>query len=393
MQPKLVESADALERVVYLDNNATTRPHPEVVEAMVRILGPDFGNASSAHSGGEEARRSLARARASTANLIGADPDNVVFTSSGTEANNMALRSGVNGSPRRGLITSSIEHSSIVKTAEMLVRDGIRVLKIAPSRSGIIEPSAVEEAIAAESPGLVSIQWVNSETGVINPIADIGKLCRAAGVLFHTDAAQAVGKLKVDATGLPIDFLTFTAHKFHGPAGIGVLYAKEPNRLVPVIHGGDQEGGLRAGTENLAGIVGAGVAAALRHKRLEKIQISLTDIRDLFESALLGEFPWIEVNGGGEQRVCNTSNLHFRGLDGQALVAQLDAIGIQCSQSSACTNLRPEPSYVLRAMGLTEGEAYASVRFSFGEQNTADEIRNAVEKIYPIINKLRAILA
>ncbi|MCH8135316.1 MAG: aminotransferase class V-fold PLP-dependent enzyme, partial [Proteobacteria bacterium] len=244
-----------------------------------------------------------------------------------------------------------------------------------------------------DKPDLVSIQWVNSETGVINPVEEIGQLCRDAGVLFHTDAAQAVGKLEIDVHDLPIDFLTFTAHKFHGPTGIGILYAMNRNKVAPLIHGGDQEGGLRAGTENLAGIVGTGVAAEIRRKRLTEIQSSLREIRELFENSLIDAFPWIEINGGGQKRVCNTSNMHFCGIDGQALVAQLDVIGIQCSQSSACTNLRPEPSYVLRAMGLTEEEAYASVRFSFGEQNTADEIQAAVVDMTPVIQRLRTILA
>ncbi len=393
MQPKLVEVADVLSRVVYFDNNATTRPLPEVVEAMVQILGPRFGNASSVHSGGEAARRALARARTSVADLIGSDAENIVFTSGGTEANKMVLFSGLRETHGGGLVTTSIEHSSIVKTAAVLDQQGVAVCQIAPARSGNIEFDVVAKAIAEATPDLVSVQWVNSESGVINPIEEIGSLCRDKGVLFHTDAAQAVGKMEVDIRTLPIDFLTFTAHKFHGPAGIGIVYAKDLTKLSPLIHGGDQEGGLRAGTENLAGIVGAGVAAEIRRKRLAEVQSTLSEIRDLFENTLISEFPWIEVNGGAARRVCNTSNLHFSGIDGQALVAQLDGIGIHCSQSSACTNLRPEPSYVLRAMGLTEEEAYASVRFSFGEDNSVDEIENALTQMLPIIKKLRAMLA
>ena len=391
MQPKLVEVSDIQLTVIYFDNNATTRPLPEVVDAMVRILGPKFGNASSAHSGGEEARRALSRARSSVARLINADPPQIVFTSSGTEANNMALLSGVRNG--EGLVTTSIEHSSIVKMAEVLNDRGVSVRQIDPSRTGAINPTAIAEAITQERPALVSVQWVNSETGVIQPVKEIAALCKNEGVLFHIDAAQAVGKMDVNIKQLPVDFLTFTAHKFHGPAGIGVLYAKDLGTLTPLIYGGDQEGGFRAGTENLAGIVGTGVAAEIRRSRLTEVRRKLTGIRDFFEKSLREQFPWIGVNGGGEKRVCNTSNLLFSEIDGQALMAQLDAIGIHCSQSSACTNLRPEPSYVLRAMGLTEEEAYASVRFSFGEENSVDEVGDAISQMTPIIIRLREMLA
>jgi cysteine desulfurase len=250
----------------------------------------------------------------------------------------------------------------------------------------------VGQAIAQYRPALVSIQWVNSETGVIQPVEEIASICRQAGVMFHTDAAQAVGKLPVSVTDIAADFVTGTAHKFHGPAAVGFIYAKDPDYLTRLIHGGDQEFGLRAGTENLAGIVGAGMAADIRRQRLSSVSNMVAEIRDAFELRLRSEFPWIEVNGGTEQRVCNTSNLHFSGIDGQALMAQLDVIGIHCSQSSACTNLRPEPSYVLRAMGLSEQEAYASVRFSFGEENTIEELDSALAKMVPIIHRLRDIL-
>jgi cysteine desulfurase len=377
---------------VFFDNNATTRPLPEVVNAMMQIYGPRFGNASSAHSGGEEARRALAQARASVARLLNVDSEQILFTSSGTEANNMALVSGLKTRAGSPLITSSIEHSSIIKMAEHLESSGTNVIYLQPSRSGRIRAEDAEQAITQYRPGLVSIQWVNSETGVIQPVEEIASICRQAGVMIHTDAAQAVGKLPVSVTNIAADFVTGTAHKFHGPAAVGFIYAKDPDHLIRLIHGGDQEFGLRAGTENLAGIVGAGVAAEIRRQRLSSVTNTLAEIRDAFELRLRSEFPWIEVNGGTEQRVCNTSNLHFSGIDGQALMAQFDKIGIHCSQSSACTNLRPEPSYVLRAMGLSEQEAYASVRFSFGEENTIEGLDSALAKMIPIIHRLRDIL-
>ena len=376
--------------VAYFDNNATTRPLPEVVDAMVDILGARFGNASSAHSGGEAAREALAKARASVAELLRANAEQVVFTSSGTEANNMALLSGTVGN--RGLVTSKIEHSSIVKMASHLEGAGNRVFRLDPTRSGVVTADAVARIVEELKPSIVSVQWVNSETGVIQPVEEIAAICHEAGVLFHTDAAQAVGKLPISVTVIGADFVTFTAHKFHGPAGIGVVYARDPSLLVPVIHGGDQESGLRAGTENLAGIVGTGVAADVRREKLGTVIKSLSNIRDTFEERLKAEFSWIDVNGRDEQRVCNTSNLHFPGVDGQALVAQFDAIGIHCSQSSACTNMRPESSYVLRAMGMTEEEAYASVRFSFGEFNSKAEVIEATGRMLPVIQRLNDLL-
>jgi cysteine desulfurase len=387
---EIVPLSEGQPDVAYFDNNATTRPLPEVVDAMVEILGARFGNASSAHSGGEEARTALAKARSSVAELLDADSEQIVFTSSGTEANNMALLSGLGGN--RGLITSTIEHSSIVQMAIHLEGQGISVCRLNPNRAGVVTVTSVAQAIAETKPALVSIQWVNSETGVIQPVSEIAEICREAGVLFHTDAAQAVGKLPVSASSIDADFVTCTAHKFHGPAGIGVVYAKDPKFLVPVFHGGDQEHGVRAGTENLAGIVGTGVAATIRRNSLDTVVQDLARIRDEFEERLQSEFPWIEINGGSESRVCNTSNLHFPSLDGQALVAQFDGAGIQCSQSSACTNLRPEPSYVLRAMGLSEKEAYASVRFSFGVFNSVSEVAEATGRMMPIIQRLSELL-
>jgi len=392
MQADLVSLSDALQSVIYFDNNATTRPLPEVVESMVEILGTRFGNASSAHSGGEAARKVLAKARSSVAEFLGADSEQIVFTSSGTEANNMAMLSGLGENSGKPLITSKIEHSSVVKLAEYVEGRGTRVCWLEPTRSGVITVDSVAKAIAESKPALVSIQWVNSETGVVQFVERIASLCRESGVLFHIDAAQAVGKLPISVTDIDADFVTCTAHKFHGPAGIGIVYARDPSLLISVIHGGDQEYGRRAGTENLAGIVGAGVAADLRRDRLLAVIESLTNIRDTFEERLRAEFTWIDVNGGQEQRVCNTSNLHFSGIDGQALVAQLDAIGIHCSQSSACTSMRPEPSYVLRAMDMTEEEAYASVRFSFGEHNSAREVADAIGRMVPIIHRLSDLL-
>ena len=374
---------------VYLDNNATTQPLPEVREAMVEALEKGFGNPSSAHAAGERARDYIRRAREAVAALIGTDPSRIVFTSGGTEANNLVLASVLRGhGDRPRIVTTAVEHSSIPKYCEYLCELGVEVITLPVDRIGRLSLPEVEAAMTPET-SLVSIQWVNNETGVIQPIAEIGTLCQDRGIPFHTDAAQAVGKLYMNISTLPIDFLSLTAHKFHGPQGVGALYTRNRRWLTPMFWGGSQEEGVRAGTENVPGIVGMGKAAALRLARLDDIQPYLHGLRDRFEHLVLDMTPETEVNGHRAQRVCNTTNLLFRDIDGEALMAQLDGKGIRCSQSSACTNMRPEPSAVLRAMGLSEDEAYASVRFGVSEQNTIDEIEWAATQIRDICAKLR----
>ena len=375
---------------IYLDNNATTQPLPEVCAAMIEVLGEGFGNPSSAHAAGDRARDAIRCARESVASLIGVDPSMIVFTSGGTEANNLVFASALQeGKGRPRIITTSVEHSSISAYCEHLLECGVEVVILPVDRAGRLSPQDVEDAITTET-RLVSVQWVNNETGVMQPIAQIGALCQERGVPFHTDAAQAVGKLRMNVSALPIDFLSLTAHKFHGPQGIGALYARRRRWLSPLFWGGSQEGGLRAGTENVPGIVGLGKAAALRLARLDDIEPRLRGLRDRFEHLVLDMAPEAEVNGDRTRRVCNTTNLLFRDIDGEALMAQLDHVGIRCSQSSACDNMRPEPSAVLCAMGLEEEEAYASVRFAVSEQNTMDEIEWAAMQIREICAKLRA---
>jgi cysteine desulfurase len=375
---------------IYLDNNATTQPLPEVRDAMLDVLGANFGNPSSAHTTGDRARDYICQAREAVADLLGADPEQVIFTSGGTEANNTVLTSFLSQQKKRKprFVTSQVEHSSVLKMAEHLEGLGVEVVYLPVSRDGRI---AVEDLQATVTPdtSLVSIQWVNNETGVIQPIERVVQKCREHGVPFHTDAAQAVGRLKFSISDMEVDFLSFTGHKLHGPQGVGVLYARNRRALRPVLFGGPQEDGLRAGTENVPGIVGLGKAAAIRRKRLAMYQQKTSELRDRLERRLREVVPGVAVNGDTVNRVCNTTNVLFRDVDGQALVAQLDLIGIRCSQSSACTNQRPEPSYVLRAMGLSEEEAYSSIRFSFCEQNTAEEADYVADKIAEICQRLR----
>ncbi len=376
---------------VYLDNNATTKPLPAVREAMLQVLGDEFGNPSSSHSGGNRARVALREARGAVARLV----DQIVFTGSGTEANNLVLvqllqrvRAGADPLNCR-LVTTSIEHSSILRCAAALETLGIPVTILPVGRTGQVDVADVTHAID-ESVALVSVQWVNNETGVIQPVEEIARLCREKEIPFHTDAAQALGKLSIEGSEVAADFLTVTAHKLHGPQGVGAVCARNLRDLQPIGFGGNQERGVRPGTENVPGIVGFGAAADHRAKSFDDYSQSVGALRDAFESNLMSKMDGIRINGASDHRVANSSNLLFDGVDGQALVAQLDQVGIRCSQSSACTNQRPEPSYVLRAMGLSEEEAYSSLRFSFSETNTKEEVDYAVGSIVKICNQQRS---
>jgi len=376
-------------REIFLDNNATTMPLSEVCDAVASVLSDGFGNVSSANSAGERARRSALQARMALARLVGANESNVVFVSSGTEANNAVLFSAVAATDSRPrIVTTSVEHSSVLNCVEHLSQRDADVVVLPVDAMGQVDLSRADEQITSET-SLVSVQWANNETGVLQPIEELGSICRNRDVPFHTDAAQVVGKVPIDLSQLPIDVLTMTAHKMHGPQGIGGIYARNPRWLSPMFYGGPQENGLRPGTENLPGIVGYGMAADVRFANLDNIIAKLRHLRDRFERGVMETISDVVVNGHDAPRMCNTTNLRFCGVDGQALVAGLDSVGIRCSQSSACTSARPEPSYVLRAMGLTEDEAYSSVRFSFGVHNSEDEIDVAVAAIDEICIRLR----
>jgi cysteine desulfurase len=379
------------QKEIYLDNNATTRTLPTVCEAMVKVLEEDFGNPSSSHAAGDRGRMYLEHARKNISELIGADPANLIFTGSGTEANNMVLMSCCSEvrTPSQ-IITTPVEHSSILKTCDHLSDKGAEIVYLEVNSSGLINLQKLENLIS-DNTKLVSIQWVNNETGVIQPIEKILSICRSKGVLLHTDAAQAVGKIPIDLNVVDIDFLTLTGHKFHAPPGIGVVYSKSLKRLKPILFGGGQESKLRPGTENLPGIVGIGKAAELKRETFSSNTKKITGLRDCFEEKILQAIPNTKINGALEHRSGNSTNILFHGIDGQALVARLDQLGIRCSQSSACTNMRPEPSYVLRAMGLSEREAYSSIRFSFSELNTSEEVDITVEATSKLCEELRPI--
>ena len=373
-----------MNREVYLDNNATTQALPEVVDAVADAMVEGFGNPSSVHGVGARARRMVQNAREQVASTLNADAHSIVFTSGATEANNLALQSlRAGGLAGYRLVTSAVEHSAILEAAEYLRGLGQEVVVLPVERDGLVDVQALAEAI---DPGrtLVSIQWASNETGVVQPIAQMLAIARERGALFHTDAVQAVGKLPIDLAVTDVDFLSLSAHKIHGPLGIGALIAKDVSLLQPLAYGGSQEGAVRPGTENVPGIVGMGVALEVRASRFNEVARGTQELRDRFESELASLGLVASINGSPAPRLPATSSVRFAGADGEALILRLDGLGIRCSQSSACTNQKPEPSYVLRAMGLSEDEAFSSVRFGFSELNQQDDVGAAVAAIASI---------
>ncbi len=377
------------EQIIYLDNNASTYLHPEVVETMQTAISLHYGNPSSPHSLGVATRKMLEEAREKVATLINAYSENIIFTSSGSEANNQAILSGINSKIKR-IITSTVEHSSIKFLCEKLQTEGISVDFVPVNRDGLINLENLE-SLLQNDPAFVSIQWVNNETGVIQPIKQIAEICKKHECLFHTDAAQALGKINIDLSEFKPDYLTLTAHKINGPQGVGALYTNDVSLLKPIIVSGTEEQEKRGGTENFFGIVGFGKASELRYNNFE------TDVRimkrnlDLFEKNILNELPNIKINGDIIRRVCNTTNIQFCGIDGTAMMGQLDNEDIICSQTSACLSQIPEPSFVLTSMGLNEEEAFSSLRFSFSSMNTEEEAIIAAKKVIKIYKKLETL--
>ncbi len=356
----------------YFDNNATTPPLPAVVEAMRPCLEANFGNASSIHRQGQQARAMIEAARAAAAELIGAEPNEIVFTSGGTEADNLALF-GMIPEPRGAhLIVSAIEHHAVLHTARELAERGAAVSWLPATRDGRVRPADVEQALRPET-RLISVMLANNETGVIQPIEAIGRIARQARVPLHVDAVQAAGKIPVSVEELGCSLLSFSAHKFHGPQGVGALYVRRGTRLRPLFYGGRHERERRAGTENLAGIAGMGAAARLALRDLEAEARRQSRMRDALEAAVKQSIPEAEALGAEAPRVPNTSCLHIPGIAGEALVIALDLRGYCISTGAACSSGAVEPSHVLTAMGLEDAEARACVRISLGKLNREAE--------------------
>lgn len=378
------------QKEIYFDNNATTKPLPDVRQEVLKVMDSEFGNPSSAHSTGARALSHISQARDQLSGLIGSDSSKIIFTASGTESNNMAFYSCTRDKISEcQILTTTVEHSSIQKMSNFLKLNGVTVNRLKVNKEGLINLEELKESINKNT-SLVSIQWINNETGVIQPMSEIGQICADAGVLLHTDAAQAVGKIEMNIQDMPVDFLSLTGHKFHSPQGVGAIYCKDKFLLAPMLFGGFQEEGFRPGTENVPGITGMGKAAEIRHKNLSELISKMKDLRDRFEAMVLDVVPGTKVNGDIKNRVCNTSNILFGGIDGRILVKELDQNGVRCSQSSACTNFEVAPSYVLQAMGLTEEEAYSSIRFSFSVENTYEEIDSAIEILRTLTDRLKS---
>lgn len=378
---------ESVDSEIYLDNNATTQVLPEACVAMMEAMGSGFGNPSSSHRAGEKSRRALFAAKQSIAKLVGCLPENLIFGSGTTELNNLILR-GICSESGSHLVTTTVEHSSVLRVAEKIEAENGSVSYLSVDEGGLIDPEKLRKSFTDRTK-LVSIQWVNGETGVVQNVEEIASLCVSAGVKFHCDAAQAIGKTAISVGDLPVDFLTFSAHKLHGPAGVGAVYCRSFSGLRPLLVGGPQENGLRAGTENIPGIIGFGAAAESRVTSFAAINARICKLRDRFESLILARVDCSRLNGTVDSRIGNTTNICFQGIDGQALVANLDQRGVRCSQTSACSSQTPEPSHVLTAMRLSEQDAYSSVRFSFSDFNTLEEIDRAVEHVTKRVTELR----
>ncbi|MBN1422181.1 MAG: cysteine desulfurase NifS [Planctomycetes bacterium] len=376
-----------------MDNNATTRVAPEVVEAMLPFLTDRYGNPSSIHSFGGDVKRDLDRARERVAALLGAEPSEIIFTSCGTESDNAAIRGTLQAYPeKRHIVTTKVEHPAVRSLCRQLAKEGCRVTELPVDREGRLDLDLLAHSIDDDT-AIVSVMYANNETGVIFPIDEVVRIAKARGAVVHTDAVQAVGKIPVDLRTLPVDLLSLSGHKIHAPKGVGVLYVRKGTRLVPWLVGGHQERGRRGGTENVASIVGLGRAAELAAETIEEERTKVRALRDRLETEILARCPDTHVNGarGEGDRLPNTTNISFEYVEGEAILLMIDREGIAASSGSACTSGSLEPSHVLRAMGVPFSAAHGSIRFSLSRYSTAEEIDYVAGKMPAIIERLRAI--
>ena len=383
---------------VYLDYNATTPVDPAVFDAMAPFYKENFGNAGSIHTAGQRARAAVDSARESVAALLGAKSSEIVFTSGGTEADNLAILGMVNRlAPSSSyhdscphIITSAIEHHAVLNTCQELDKSGIAVTYVTPGSGGVIDPEEVRRALCDDTV-LVTVMHANNELGTVQPIEEIAAIARQAGVVFHCDAVQSAGKLPLDVNRLGVDLLSISAHKIYGPKGTGVLYVRSGTSIEPLFHGGHAERDRRPGTENVPGIVGMGKAAELAREQLAADATRVGGLRDRLQSALLEKIPGARVNGDTQRRVWNTINITFPGAGGEALVIALDLQGVECSTGAACSSGAVEPSHVLTAIGLSDDDARSSLRLSLGRPTTAADIDEAIRVIPGVVARLRAL--
>jgi cysteine desulfurase len=378
---------------IYLDHNATTPLLPAVIDRMLVVLREEFGNPSSVHHFGQQAKAALDEARTDVANLIGAEPSEVLFTSGGTEADNIAIRGAADALEVTGkhhLIASAIEHEAVLNTLKALAKRGWRTTLLPVDQSGIVSPGALRDALAGDT-AVVSVMHANNEIGTIQPIAELARLAHDRGALFHTDAVQSAGKIPIDVKTLGVDMLSMSAHKFYGPKGVGALWIRRGLRVLPLLTGGRQERSRRAGTENVAGIVGMGVAARNAAAKMTEEGRRLAALRDRLEAGILRAVPGTAVNGSTGARVPNTTNISFDRIEAESLLIALDLEGLAVSTGSACSSGTLEPSHVLKAMGFNAHRTQNSIRFSLGAANTDAEIDRVISVLPRIVEKLRSL--
>lgn len=374
-----------------MDNNATTRVAPEVVEQMLPYFTVLYGNPSSMHGFGGQVEHKIRHAREQVAALLGCFPEEIIFTSCGTESDNAAIRGTLETHPHlRKIITTRVEHPAVLSTCIELQKHGYGIHEVGVDGDGNLDMDELTAAIDTNT-ALVSVMWANNETGVIFPVEDIAKICRSKGVTFHTDAVQAVGKIPFSLRESCIDLLSISGHKLHAPKGVGVLYVRKGTRLAPFMLGGHQEGGRRAGTENVPGIVALGAACELAMNNLRDENTRVRALRDRLEEKILASCPDCFVNGAGAERLPNTLNVSFEYIEGEAILLLMNKYGICASSGSACTSGSLEPSHVLRAMGVPFTAAHGSVRFSLSIYNTEEEVDFVAEKVPQVVHRLREL--
>jgi cysteine desulfurase len=378
-------------KVIYVDNNATTQVAPEVLEEMLPYFNEFYGNPSSMHTFGGLVEHKIVEARERLAKLLGASPDEIIFTSCGTESDSTAIRAAILSNPgKKHIVTSRVEHPAVKNLYEYLSKNGYRVTFVPVDRKGRLDLDYLYKNLD-EDTAIVSIMWANNESGVIFPIEDIGEILKEKGIVFHTDAVQAVGKIPIDLKNTAVDMLSLSGHKLHGPKGVGALYVRKGTKYSPFLIGGHQEKGRRGGTENVASIIGLGKASELAAANLPEKNIRLKRLRDKLETELLNRIPNSIVNGDRENRLPNTTSIAFEYVEGESILLLMDEYGICASSGSACTSGSLEPSHVLRAMGVPFTAAHGSIRFSLSTYNTEEEIDFIIEKLPPIIERLRKL--
>lgn len=374
---------------VYLDHAATTPLRPEVREAMLAALGERWGNPSSVHRWGRDARAALDDARARFAAVVGASPAEVVFTRGGTEADNLALRGRARAEPGRAVAVSAVEHKAVLATAHALAAEGVPLRLVSVDTEGLVDLDALAAIVQADRPAVVSVMWANNETGAIQPVERVGAICAEAGVAFHTDAVQALGKVPVRVDAMAVDLASFSAHKLGGPRGTGALFVRRGTRIDPLLHGGGQERGLRSGTEDVAGAVGLALAAELAEGEREASTARLAALRDRLQTGLRERVPGLRVNAAAAPRLPTILNLSAPGADAEMLLMALDLEGVAASSGSACSSGAVEPSHVLTAMGLPAEVAGPSVRFSLGRETTEADIDRVLEVFPSVVGRVR----